>query len=83
MERVHSIIVRIILRLTGALVQNNLRGRHRMKAIALLEEPEEANSPSYFQWQEQTVRMPAVAPVERRAQPSSIVRLWRRIARKN
>jgi len=52
-----------------------------MKAIALLEKQEEASSPSYFQWQERTIRMPAIAPSERQAQPNPIIRLWRRIAR--
>jgi hypothetical protein len=67
---------------TAALVQNTLRSSHRMKRITALEK-EEASSPSYFQWREQTIRMPAVSPAPRQAQPGSLIRLLRRIARKS
>ena len=67
----------------AALMQNNLRGGQRMKRVDLLmNDEEDASSPSYFEWREQTVRMPAVTPV-RRSSGSSIVRLFRRFAGKN
>jgi hypothetical protein len=62
-------------------MQNNLRDGHRVKRIGALEAKAEASSPSYFQWQEQTVRMPAVSVAPQR-HSSPIVRLFRRIARK-
>jgi hypothetical protein len=62
-------------------MQNNLRDNHRVKRVAVLEAKAEASSPSYFQWQEQTVRMAAVSAPQR-PHPSPIVRLFRHIAGK-
>ena len=63
-------------------MQNQLRSRPRNDRLALLDEEDKADSPSYFQWQEQTVRTKAFKPTPK-PQPNSIVRLFRRLAGQN
>lgn len=60
-------------------MQNPLRTRARNDRLALLDEVEKSDSPSYFQWREQTIRTQAYQPVPK-PQPGSIVRLFRRLA---
>ena len=63
------------------LMQNHLRRvSSRNDRVAFLDEEEEARSPSYFEWREQTVRTPALK-VE--PKPGALTRLFRRFTHKN
>lgn len=57
-------------------------GQRSARAASLDIDKAEASSQSYFQWREQTVRMPAVTVTPRSAEASSLVRLFRRISGK-
>jgi hypothetical protein len=60
-------------------MQNQLRGRSLTDRLALLDEHDEARSPSYFEWQEQTITTKAFQPVRQPApKVNSFVRLFRR-----
>jgi len=69
---------------TFALMQNNLRrASFRNDRVNFLrDEEEEARSPSYFEWREQTVRTP-VLKVEIKTKPGALTRLFRRFTHKN
>lgn len=69
------------LQLLAAVMQNHLRGRSLTARLVLNDEVDKSASPSYFEWQEQTVRTKAFKPVlkpERKA--NSLVRLFRRFS---
>ena len=62
-------------------MQNQLRTRSRTLRLELLDEQQKGGSPSYFEWQEQTIRTQAFKP-EAKPQPkaNSLIRLFRRFA---
>jgi hypothetical protein len=65
------------------LMQKVSRSSQRPGRVASLDsEREEASSQSYFQWREQTVRMPAVSVTVPPSRSSSFVRLLRRLSGK-
>lgn len=62
-------------------MQNQLRTRSRSLRLELFDEAQKGGSPSYFQWQEQTIRTQAFKP-EPKSVPkvNSLIRLFRRFA---
>ncbi|MBB6093829.1 hypothetical protein HNQ60_002710 [Povalibacter uvarum] len=64
-------------------MQKIIRSNSLTKRLSLIDEEEEiSSSPSYFEWRERTAR-PAAPPVIREPRPRSLIRLFRRIARKD
>ena len=62
-------------------MQNHLRGRSRTHRLALIDEEDKADSPSYFAWREQTITTKAFKPVSKpQPKPNSLIRLFRRFA---
>lgn len=62
-------------------MQKVSRSSQRPGRVVSHDNEKEAMSQSYFQWREQTVRMPAV-PAAQPRQSSSLVRLFRRLSGK-
>lgn len=62
-------------------MSHSLRSRPRTDRLALLDEEDQARSPSYFEWREQTGRMKAFR-AEPKPQPklNPFIRLFRRSA---
>jgi hypothetical protein len=62
-------------------MQNQLRGRSLADRLILIDEQDNGQSPSYFEWREQTITTKAFKP-QPKPQPvtNSIVRLFRRFA---
>ncbi|HEY0682882.1 MAG TPA: hypothetical protein VGD45_11175 [Steroidobacter sp.] len=59
-------------------MQNRLRGRPRTDRLALIEEEDQARSPSYFEWCERTARTQAFKPAPKpEPKRNAIVRLFR------
>lgn len=62
-------------------MQNQLRGRSLTNRLALIGEEDKARSPSYFEWQEQTITTKAFQPVAKpEPKVNSFIRLFRRFA---
>lgn len=60
-------------------MQNPLRARSRTDRLALLDEVDKGDSPSYFVWREQTIRTQAFKPaVKSQPKANSLIRLFRR-----
>lgn len=60
-------------------MQKHLRTRSLKDRLVLLDEDDKNSSPSYFQWQEQTIRTKAFQPPRKAPpKPNAIVRLFRR-----
>lgn len=63
------------------LMQNQLRARSGTDRLALLDEAGKGESPSYFEWREQTISTKAYQPAAKpQAKGNSLVRLIRRFA---
>lgn len=65
------------------LMQKASRNPRRQVRSATLDGEPDFSSQSYFQYRESTVRMPAVTVTAKPSRPSSLVRLFRRIAGKD
>ena len=62
-------------------MQNQLRGRSLADRLTLSDEVDNARSPSYFEWREQTITTKAYKPtVQVQSKGNSLVRLFRRFA---
>lgn len=62
-------------------MQTPLRGRSRTDRLALIDEEDKADSPSYFEWREQTISTKAFQPVPKlQPKPNSLIRLFRLFA---
>ncbi|HEU4486047.1 MAG TPA: hypothetical protein VFR96_11230 [Povalibacter sp.] len=61
-------------------MQKNVSGKSRNSQQWFVGEDEDsAASPSYFEWREQTVRMPAIPVTNRAVRQGPFIRLLRRI----
>ncbi|MDY6948473.1 MAG: hypothetical protein SXG53_22460 [Pseudomonadota bacterium] len=62
-------------------MQNQLRGRSLTDRLTLIDEVAPGQSPSYFEWREQTITTKAFKPQPKpQAAANSILRLFRRFA---
>lgn len=60
-------------------MQNHLRSRSRADRLVLIDEEDQADRPSYFEWREQTMTTKAFQPQAKpKPKANSLIRLFRR-----